>query len=117
LILLLKITGWIIEYSKKGRPSDTVAVISEVIGRSLFNVLFISSLYIFTAAFGATLSLNLLCHVTAWVFIAELNRIFCGLFKKSEFYASLELFGISVETILIAGQLIRFLGINFYDFI
>ncbi len=58
-----------------------------------------------------------MCQVIAWLFVAELNLIFCGLLKEYQIMDSLRLFGLTIETILIVGQLLRITGVDFFDFL
>lgn len=117
LIKILKVISWLIDLLKKEGQSQISQDLNQIIQRSLSNVLLISSFYIVTSVFGATVSLHLLGHILAWTVFSEINQIFCGFFKNSEIISSFAYFGVTIEGIIIMGQLIRLFGIDFCDFI
>jgi hypothetical protein len=84
-----------------------------VIGRSLFSVTVIAAVSILTLQSSGR-EVSALCYTAVWVLVAELNLIFCGLLKKVEAVQSLALFGWTIETLLVVGQLGGLLGFDFF---
>jgi hypothetical protein len=115
IIFSLKLVAVIVHSLRKEQTLS--GRLDEIIIKSLFNTMFLVSFTIVTAALGATISLPVLCHISLWILVAEVNQIVCGLLKRVEILASWELFGISIEITLILGQLIRLAGVDAYDFL
>jgi hypothetical protein len=77
---VLKSVAWLLSL-KKGEI-EVVGEINAAVNRSLFTVFFIITVYIFTVTPEATIGVAALSQITAWLFVAELNLIFCSLLKK-----------------------------------
>jgi hypothetical protein len=111
LIVLLKVIAAISNLIKKD-ASKFSQLLNDTVGSSLFSVFLV-----LTFTLGIKVEINVMCQVIAWLFVAELNLIFCGLLKEYQIVDSLRLFGLTIETILIVGQLLRITGIDFFDFL
>lgn len=112
-ILGLGVLSAVIEASKVERSR----YISAAINSSLLRLTVLASFNIITAAFGATITLPELCHLSLWILIAELNQVACQIFFEREVMASWSYFGKTIEAMIVIGQLSRFLEVNPFDFI
>lgn len=97
----------------KSEESDFSKQLEAVVGRSLFAVTLIATVFILTLQSSGR-DVAALCYTAVWVLVAELNLIFCGLLKKVELLQSLALFGWAIEGFLVVGQLAGLLGFDFF---
>jgi hypothetical protein len=67
--------------------------------------------------FGQSIEIATLCHVAAWLFAAQINLIFSQLLRKITVFQSIGLFGYTIEAILVIGQILRLLGLDFFEFL
>ena len=97
----------------RGEESEFSRLLEAVIGRSLFAVTLIATVFILTLHCSGR-DVTALCYTAVWVLVAELNLIFCGLLKNVELLQSLALFGWAIEGFLMVGQLAGLLGFDFF---
>lgn len=114
---MLKFVAILIKLVKKGEEVDSVIEINAAINRSLFAVFFVMTVYVATLVFGLSLEISILSQIAIWLFVAELNLIFCQLLKKVSILQNVALFGWSIEVIIVGGQLARLLSFDFFEFL